>query len=433
MRGLQPMRADDCADDADLVDQQSALQFGLKRALRNHSSLVGSIDVAPQVGIAVLGQPAHRRQPDLAGWTQRRSGAGIRSDVIPPTLLAPALCGRWRADANRAGLPARRWQARCFRQFRFRDRRDDAKRLGGPGAHRARRGLGDRRQAGKAGKVDRGEDGRDDLRPGKHEALDHRGAGLLGELQLPAFPRCPRTRSRCPVPRRSFSTPWRRAAKSPGPGLHQPGDPFGIEFDDVGLELLDPVDVGARRAVIVDGDAEAVGRSAWTKRTSAASEADFCSITSQTTRGGRSRRVASTARMSRNADPPARSREQRRIEVDEYRDVAGQAGAGVEQVERARHFSTFRRWCGGTAAKKICGGDLLGFAERPRQAFIGDQRKPITREREDRLERRPEDMRAKHPGEYAVVLPGNPGRAFQGRHTLFSVPSIGEGHQKIPW
>ena len=97
--------------------------------------------------------------------------------------------------------------------------------------------------------------GRRDFRPRQRVALNHRGAGAFGKLELPTLFDTLEYRLDALIGEVRHHGVQQREAR---PRFHQPGDPLRIEFDDVGLQRPDALDVGIMRAVVVDGDPEAV-------------------------------------------------------------------------------------------------------------------------------------------------------------------------------
>ena len=170
--------------------------------------------------------------------------------------------------------------------------RGDRRRSAAPAA---RRGLPELREAG-----------RRDFGPRQHITLHHRGAGLFGKLELPAFLDAFEDGLDALLGEGRHHRVQQREARA---GFHQPRDPLRVELDDVRLQRPDPLDVGivrrrSRRRRCGSRAPAAPAR----KRASASLDADFCSVTSQTMRRGSMPASCSTSRMSRSAARRRRAR-----------------------------------------------------------------------------------------------------------------------------
>ena len=186
-------------------------------------------------------------------------------------------------------------------------------------------------------------------------------------------------------------------------GLHQPGDPFGVELDDVGPQFPDAVHVGILRTVVVDGDAEAVGPE---RRDEAEQRflgggfllGDLADDAARVDAG----LMQHQPHVAQRAVGDRPVGEDGRIEVDEERGLRRQAGRRVEQMEGARQRFDMQPVGGRNAVEEGAGRPGLAVAKGPDQPFEGGDRQLAALEGKDRLERAFQRVRAPHAGRRAV-------------------------------
>ena len=194
-------------------------------------------------------------------------------------------------------------------------------------------------------------------------------------------------------------------------------DPLRVELDDVGLQFLDPPDVGILGAIIVDGDLEA--------------------MRAQRPHEGMERGIGMRALFRHLAhdarridiglvqhEPHVAQRlvddlvfaEQRRIEIDEHHHLGIEAGAGVQEMQGAGQRLDVKPVGGRHAVEELARRNRLAIAERSDESLERGDGKFSRTEREDRLEGRAKLVCSPDSHRRSVVLPDDMSQANTARH-----------------
>ena len=97
--------------------------------------------------------------------------------------------------------------------------------------------------------------GRRNFRPRKDETLHHRGTALFSEVELPGFFDTFEQRDNAPPLELLHHRLEQRKTR---PRLHQVGNPVRVEFYNFGAQLIDALDAGLFRAVIINRNGKAM-------------------------------------------------------------------------------------------------------------------------------------------------------------------------------